>query len=336
MTASRMLLAVWSLAIAMFVGPAVAHAQNDPPGAATKDDAQAKARAKVHFERGIAAYKEGRYKDAIDAFLDAHREFPSPSLSFNTARAYEKMGDSAGALRFYREYLRQLGEPPDRAAVEARVSELEGKLQARGVQQVTVLSQPEGATVILDDRPLGVTPWTGEILPGGHRIRLRREGYTDKLHEFTLPAHRAMDVELSLDRAARETAAPTGDVPAAPTVGPLEADHAPSRGIGITTWVSLGVGVAALATAGLFEVLRARSEEDVRAEETQVARHDAFERMESRQTLSRVFAGVGAAAMIAGGVLLYFDLTAESAPTRAGVGFGCDPSGCAARMEGRF
>jgi tetratricopeptide (TPR) repeat protein len=166
-----------SIVLAVVTGSGSLQAQPQAPtpaAAAPKDDA-AKSRARVHFEKGITAYREGRFKDAIDAFLDAHREYPSPTLSFNTARAYEKMGDSAGALRFYREYLRQNAAASDKATVEARVSELEGKLQARGLQQVTILSKPEGATVILDDRPVGVTPWTGEIFRGGHRVRLRRE-----------------------------------------------------------------------------------------------------------------------------------------------------------------
>lgn len=320
---------------ALFVAPvAFAQAPEPAPAAPAKDD-QAKERAKVHFQRGISAYKEGRFKDAIDAFLDAHREYPSPTLSFNAARAYEKMGDGAGALRFYREYLRQAPDAADKSPVAARISELEGKLQQRGLQQVTILSVPEGATVILDDRPVGVTPWTGEIFPGKHRARLRREGYEDKTEEFELSAHRSMDVSIELSKAAEKPEAGGTAPTPAPGTEP-QADTAGGKSIGIATWATLGVGVAALGGAVVFEILRGQSEEDVKNEETQVARHEAFDTMESRQTTARVLAGVGGAALIVGGVLLYLDLSSDSQPDDTKVGFGCDGRGCAATVGGHF
>jgi tetratricopeptide (TPR) repeat protein len=320
---------------ALSVAPvASAQAPAPAPAAPAKDD-QAKERAKVHFQRGIAAYKEGRFKDAIDAFLDAHRQYPSPTLSFNAARAYEKMGDSAGALRFYREYLRQAPDAADKSTVAARISELESKLQQRGLQQVTILSVPEGATVILDDRPVGVTPWTGEIFPGKHRARLRREGYDDKTEEFELSAHRSLDVSVELSKAEAKTVAP-GPTPNTTAGTEPRADPGEGKSIGIATWATLGVGVAALGGALVFEILRGQSEDDVKNEETQVARHEAFDTMESRQTTSRVLAGVGGAALIVGGVLLYLDLSGDSKPDDSKVGFGCDGSGCAATFGGHF
>jgi tetratricopeptide (TPR) repeat protein len=106
----------------------------------------------------VALFDRKKYKDAIDAFLEANRLFPSPTLSFNAAKAYEKMGDSAGALRFYRDYLRRKPDASDLADVEKSIGRYERALQDKGVQQVTVLSSPEGALVIVDDRPMGVTP----------------------------------------------------------------------------------------------------------------------------------------------------------------------------------
>ncbi len=303
----------------------------------TAQAGEAKARAKVHFERGIAAYKEGRFKDAIDAFLDAHEQYPSPVLSFNTARAYEKMGDSAGALRFYREYLRQSPTASDRTTVEQRVAELEKKLEARGIQQVTIFSKPEAATVVLDGRPVGVTPWTGEIAPGSHAVTLRREGYKDGNGVFELAADKALDYSLELKQRPAVESAPEGTTPAPGSNGP--ADQGPSErggGIGIGTWTAFGVGAAALGGALAFELMRAGAEDDVKNEPTQVARADAFDRMESRQTTARVLAGVGAAAVLAGGVLLYFDLSKSDDTARARVGLGCGGDGCGASLKGRF
>ena len=315
----------------------------------TTDDAsaeQAKARAKAHFKRGIEAYKAGNFKDAIDAFLDAHRQFPSPVLSFNTARAYEKMGDSSGALRFYREYLRQSPNATDKADVETRITALERKLQERGVQQVTVLSNPKGATVILDGRPVGVTPWTGDVFPGGHRLRLRLEGHDDAKKNFELPAHRSLDVSLELSAAkpkvvpAAPSASGSGTSPPPPTTQnpPPGGDKpASSGGITLPTWIAFGVGAAALGGALTFEFLRRGAQDDVKNERTQLDRHDAFDTMESHQTTARVLAIVGGVAVVTGGVLLTLDLSRDSAPSdSARLGVGCGGSSCGAHFGGRW
>jgi hypothetical protein len=64
-------------------------------------------------------------------------------LSFNIARAYEKLGDDAGALRWFRDYLRR--------APDAPICEGSGRLdhvltsnasRKKGVQQLTVMSTP--------------------------------------------------------------------------------------------------------------------------------------------------------------------------------------------------
>ncbi len=326
-------------ALSSTAGPAVAQPGAKPSAAQPKRDTDAKARAQKHFERGVAAYKESRFKDAVDAFLDAHREYPSPSLSFNAARAYDKLLDTAGALRFYREYLRQTPEATDRASVETRVSELETKLQQeRGRQQVTVLSNVEGATVRIDDQPVGVAPWTGELLPGTHKVKLSLDGYDDSEQSFELLAHRALDVTLSMKPRA---AAQTEPKPAA---GPGEAARKPDGGVaaggGVSwmTWTAFGVGAAALGGAAVFEVMRASSEEDVKTERTQLARHDAFDQMESQQKTARIFAGVGAVAVVAGGVLLALDLSKGGGKKEGppAVSVGCLPGRCSAAFAGRF
>ena len=334
----RLSLLLTALALCVGVlGPVpTAHAAGPDKSApvAPKRDSEAKARAQKLFERGIAAYKDGRYKDAIDAFLDAHREYPSPTLSFNTARAYDKMGDNAGALRFYREYLRQSLTATDRPAVEQVVGELEKKLQERGVQQVTVLSSVEGATVVVDDHPVGVTPWTGEISPGTHTLKLRREGYQDTEQGFELEAQRALDVNVSME-AAKETPKPLPSASPGVKSTPAPLDTGKSGGVSVWTWTAFGVGAAALSGALAFELMRESAQNDVKNEPTQLARYDAYDRMQSRQTTARVLAGVGAVATVAGGVLLYLDLS-KGGKSKDQVGFGCGSAGCGAELRGRW
>jgi len=349
----------WSLlpwgAVLLALGPAPAFAQpstaaegdapnpeptaetTDKESGASDDENAARDQARMLFAKGLENFRAGRYKDAIDEFLEAHSIYPNPVLSFNAALAYEKMGDSAGALRFYREYLRQDPAAGDRDQVEQQISVFERKLQDKGLQQVTIFSTPEGATVRIDGRPVGVTPWTGELNPGRHALRLRLEGYQDARRQFELLAHRSLDVAVALDTevaplpsAAPPPAPPAAEAPAnSPSAVAAERPRARIRPL---TPVTLGAGAVTLGVAAVFESLRQSSENEVREADTQLARHDAFDQMESRQTTARILVGVGAAVTVAGGALLTLDLTRER-PGPATT-LSCGPHGCS--LRGRF
>jgi tetratricopeptide (TPR) repeat protein len=240
--------------------------------------AEAKARARAIYEKGARAYDEGRYYDAADYFLETNRIYPRQELAFNIGRAYDKVGNLAGALRHYREYLRRVPDAPDRVEVSARVRDLERALSERGVQQLSVLSTPDGATVLLDGRPVGVTPWTGETWPGRHRLSLTLPGYspTDEIVEIDL--HRAADAQIALSREPQPVAKAQqspGERELGSRVGPL-------------TWIALGLGTAAFGAALAIEMAD--------REDPGISRTSAF------------FGGMGVAGSTLGGVLLYFDM----------------------------
>src|SRR6185436_8714118 len=65
-------------------------------------------------------------------------------------------------------------------------------------------------------------------------------------------------------------------------------------------WATLGVGAGALLAAGGFELARRASERDARGADSQIEFSHALDTMHSRQTAARVFAGVGAAAVVSG------------------------------------
>src|SRR5690606_25417412 len=122
---------------------------------------EAKARALEKYEQGSAAFQRRRYKDAVDLFLEADAIAQSPAFAYNIGLAYREMGDDANALRWLREYMRRAPRDDDRRFVASYVNKLERRLMAKGVQQLTVMSEPAGATLVIDGEPKGVTPWTG-------------------------------------------------------------------------------------------------------------------------------------------------------------------------------
>lgn len=262
-----------------------------PAPAAPGDDPQRTAHAKALFEKAANAYATGRYYDAIEQFLEVDRFYPNDQLPYNIAKAYDNLGSRPGALRYYREYLRRSPEAPDHEAVTTRVRELETLLAERGVQQVTVFSDPPEATVLLDGRPVGLTPWTGETWPGHHRVAVQKDGYLEHEAVMELDPLKAEEVNLEL--------APAPAVAPPPPPAPLK-DEKPwplTRRMSVLTWATLATGTASLGTSIAIQASSGKSGPRI-------------------TPATGFFAGLGTAAAVVGGVMLYFDLSDKSGDER--------------------
>jgi tetratricopeptide (TPR) repeat protein len=255
------------------------------------------------FQRAARAYREGRYEQAIQLFQEAHAKQPHPELVYNMGQAYEKLGNVPKALEHFRDYVKLAPGASDRATVEKRIQSLERRLSS---VVVSVASTPSGAVVHVDGERVGQTPWTGRLAPGGHTLKVSLAGHVpvEKRFEAT---DRALDLDLTLT--ARQPAAERA-VSAAPEE---------RRGVSPLTFVVLGAGVAALGGAIGFELARRGQEDDARSSRTQLAHEKAYDRMQRDQTIARVLVGAGAAAIAAGGTLLYLDLS-RADEKRVGLG----------------
>jgi len=292
------------------------------------------AAAKEHFDKASAAYREGRYAEAVDAFLKAYEHDPAPDLIYNVAQAYEKAGELPNALRSYRQYLRLAPQAEDRATVEVRMRNLEKRLQAKGVQQVSVLSTPSGASVVLDGKEVGKTPFTTEIAPGKHELVLSHPDHPDTTKQFVLAPDRSMELDIALGGSSAPAGEPArGAEPLMPPGEPMRDAPPDGPAVRAPTWIALGVGAAALGGALAFELARRGAEDDADASRTQIEHRDHYDRMESRQTTARILAGVGAVAVVAGGVLLAIDLGRDRGPS---VAIGCTDGACGIAARGRL
>jgi tetratricopeptide (TPR) repeat protein len=265
-----------------------AGAQTHDPKAAPAGDARpdleepeavAKERARRLFEKGANAYRDGHFYDAVDIFLETNRLYPDPKLSFNIGKAFEGLGNEPGALRYYRDYLRRLPDAPDKKDVDAHIEQLELALSQKGLQQLSVISTPDGATLKLDGQAVGVTPWTGETFAGRHRVVLEASGYQASERVIEIELHHAQDFSFELSVLPK---------PALALAAPRATPHAPK--VSTLTIATLAGGLALLGTA---LVAQAVSTGDSRG----TTRTAAF------------FAGSGAGLSVLGGVMLYFDLT---------------------------
>ena len=66
---------------------------------------------------------------------------------------------------------------------------------AAAISVVTVASEPSGATVVLDGAEVGVTPWSGPVKPGEHKLQARLSGFLPQ--DRSLPVQKNRDVEAS-------------------------------------------------------------------------------------------------------------------------------------------
>ena len=289
-------------------------------GPARADDA---AEAKARFRKGADLYRAGKWREAIDEFEAAYRLKPAGAIHFNVAQCREKLADWPGALRAYEDYLREVPDANDRAAVRASMKRIEERLAAAGVQELLVYTDPPGAELRLDGKPRGTTPFHTVLPPGAYALSLALEGYEPVSEDVELgrSASRVLDVVLrpappkaaaaAGAAAAPAASAPPADLHPAPQnapAAPLSPAPRPAREKPrVYTWIAAGVAAAAIAV-GAYYGHSAKQDEDALHGMTQPNGADAQRYASSAHSnankANALYAVGGAAA--AAGVTLFF------------------------------
>jgi tetratricopeptide (TPR) repeat protein len=289
---------------------------------AVDDTAEARAR----FRSGTELYQAGKLREAAAEFETAYRLKPHGTIHFNVAQCRDRLGEWPAALRAYSDYLREVPDAKDRAAVRASMKRIEGKLAATGVQALLVYTDPPGAEVKLDGRTRGRAPFHTVLPPGAYALQLALEGRATVEQEVTMPADASVTVDVVLPplpavaptTAAAPAAKPDLSAPApkaSPLAGrPLGADaqpvlrqaqdeRAPRAKRRLWTWVAAGAAVAA-ASAGAYYGLAAKDAESKLHDGTSAPDALADEAKGKARTANALYGVAGAAA--AAGVTLFF------------------------------
>jgi len=128
------------IAVALFL-PAGALAQSKAPSTATPS--KEKAEAKLHYDQGTVHFNLDEWPQAIEEFKAAYRLYPDAIFLYNIAQCHRKLGNATEALSFYKKFLRERPDAPNRSEVEKRIEELD---DARAAQAKSREAPPAGVT----------------------------------------------------------------------------------------------------------------------------------------------------------------------------------------------
>jgi hypothetical protein len=162
-----------------------------------------------HFNLAESAEKRGDWETAVLEYKRAYALKPHPSVLYNIAVDYERLGDFDAAADYFQKYLDGTPDAPDRDDVTNRIRDLRARAQATrqnngnaGVGQLVVRANVDGASVSIDGQLAGKTPLDVAVPAGPHRIDLTKSGYAPARRDVTVTAGGSQEI--------REYLAPSG------------------------------------------------------------------------------------------------------------------------------
>ncbi len=169
-----------------------------PTDAAAQNESLEKAR--QHFERGTAFYREGKYDQALDELMKAYVLDPNPILVYNIARVNEDRQDLQSALKFFENYLKMSPKAKNRRAVKRKIRKLRKEIKRNprmGILAVT--STPRGADVRMNGQIMGRTPIKARRMnPGRYRLEVTLRDHQVWVQDVLLNPGQPTNVDVTL------------------------------------------------------------------------------------------------------------------------------------------
>src|SRR5436190_13175615 len=141
-----------TLAIVLIAGAGVARA----------GDSNAE-KARAHFQQGDTYFKLEKYANALQEFEQAYLAKQDPSFLYNIAQCHRLMGNRVEAVRFYKRYLNDAPNAPNRPVAEKHIRDLESALGAEELTGSHPAPPPTAPTP--GTPPAGTVPPPRETAP---------------------------------------------------------------------------------------------------------------------------------------------------------------------------
>jgi tetratricopeptide (TPR) repeat protein len=264
--------------------------------------------ARGHFQRGVQLFHEASYDASLAEFRKAYQVAPSYRLLYNIAQVDQELHDYVGAFKSFRQYLGDGAEeigPARRREVEAEIQKLQGR-----IAYLEIKADVEGADILVDDAPVGISPLEGPVLvnTGVRRVVASKAGRVSPVRNVTVAGGDLIKVALQVPGAGLAAAE------AAERAGAPERERA-RLWLGVMATAGLGLATGAMAVA--TSRTQTSFESELAAFPSSKERIDhARSRM---STYAAITDGLLVAALAAGGVTAYLALTGRH---RLGIGLG--------------
>jgi len=181
-------------------------------GAASAQTDDERARARSEFERGVAAFGNSEFQTALDAFQEAYRLAPHPSVRLNIANCYQQMARPVEALVHFEHYLTEATSisAPQRREIEATIRGLRGR-----VGTLTLQITPDGAEIVIDGSATRRAPVSEpvRVVAGDHEVVISLDGFVRETQTVHVDGGGDTRVAVRLRRAAVVAVLETTEVP---------------------------------------------------------------------------------------------------------------------------
>lgn len=160
--------------------------------------AETLAQARHHYQLGVEHEEAGEFEQALAEYEQAQRLRPTFRLHRHMGRVCQALGRYADALEHYELYLSQgeaRVEPEFRSLVTSAIEEVRDRVTELHI------TAPEGATIIIDNIPVGIAPLTTSPIvdEGRHQLEVRLEEFRDHNQEFEAQGGEELSLEIELD-----------------------------------------------------------------------------------------------------------------------------------------
>jgi len=261
-------------------------------------DKKEEKQARKAFKDGVAHFEAGRMEEAVEAFRKAYAMNPSWKLLYNIGQAEAAAKHHGAALEAFEQYLSEGGDD----LAPARRDEVVGEIKRlREMVGLLEFEAPDGSLVYVDGVERGTTP-----LPG----RVRVAAGVD--HEVKIILGADVLVKRVLRVGGNETlvVSTTPDPPPPPPPGSRTPTEPEGNGSAIRTWgwITTSVGAALLITGGITGGVALSKDKDIQGwcpdGECEKQYHDDVDTRDALATTTNVLLCVGAAAAVAGVLML--------------------------------
>jgi hypothetical protein len=273
------------------------------------DPADVAARARAFFLRGVELYDERDFAGAGVEFRRAYEILPNFRILFNLGQVSVELHDYASAIDSFTRYLAEGGDrvPPDR---RRKVDEELARLRPR-VGHINLTVDEAGAEVYLDDAPVGRAPLAAALPAnvGTHRIEVHFKNGSRQVRVVDVPGEETVAVHLAQPVSKSAPVAPLDPRPA-PALSVERSASAPERPSQSRVWIGWTATALCAGGAAVLGLLAYRSSQDLRdLRQSYPIDRDALDSKQgSVRTLAAVADGLAAAAVVLGGLSLYFTL----------------------------